>query len=110
MVKFGYSDTSSSVLLTLNFPPKGGSLEVPDEGIALTTVFRISMNGFFDEDTPLTYRFGYYFHNEVHYMTSWTNNNFLETKLPLGSYTSSGAYELTVVGVVSDSYGAETTV
>ena len=67
------------------------------------------MSGFFDEDTPLTYKFGYYFKDQLHFLTPWNNNNFIETKLPLGTFTKQGNYDLQIVGKVSDSYGAETT-
>ena len=46
--------------LTINFAPLGGQLVCPDTGYSLQTLFNIQMNGWFDEETPLTFKFGYY--------------------------------------------------
>ena len=77
------------------------------------------MNGWFDEETPLTFKFGYYLseadmqkdfnegtQKRMQQLTSWQNNNFVETKLPTGTFNSK-IYELVIVGFVSDSDGAE---
>jgi hypothetical protein len=50
------SQTSYSV--TINFEPAPGNLTVsPTTGTALQTTFTVTLQGWFDENTPLSYRY-----------------------------------------------------
>lgn len=50
---------STSVDISTNSPPQGGTIAVvPESGRAVTDTFAIATTGWSDEDQPLTYRFG----------------------------------------------------
>ena len=52
------STFSAQYSLTTDAPPSGGSCSVsPSEGVAIKTQFRISCQGWTDEDSPLWYEY-----------------------------------------------------
>jgi proprotein convertase subtilisin/kexin type 5 len=56
-----YMPSLANVIFNFNFPPTSCSLLLdPPAGIPLLTNFSISVVGCFDEDLPLSYRYGYY--------------------------------------------------
>lgn len=56
-----YMPSQTSYTITINFEPVPGTISVlPASGTALTTLFTISLSGWYDEDTPLSYRYVFY--------------------------------------------------
>ena len=56
----------STIDLKLNLPPKSGSLTVkPTIGDALTTIFKIKLDGWIDSNQPITYKFHIYKSEEL---------------------------------------------
>lgn len=65
----------------------------------------MKMQDYQDMDTPLQYKFGMFLgvsddDRDMVLLSDWSNENFISTVLPQG--------ELTVIGFVSDCYGAIT--
>jgi hypothetical protein len=53
--------SQTSYTITINFEPVPGTISVlPQTGTSLTTQFAISLNGWYDEDAPLSYRYVFY--------------------------------------------------
>jgi hypothetical protein len=51
--------------LTVNLAPVPGTITVtPSTGIALQTNFMVSLSGWFDENTPLSYKYVLYLQNQ----------------------------------------------
>jgi hypothetical protein len=85
------ASSSSSVTITTNSPPYGGSLEVvPTHGVVLSTTFSFSASDWLDEDLPLSYQFGYLSSQDDQEMTvlrSKIELSHTSLLLPLGSST-----------------------
>ncbi len=56
-----FMPSQSSYQITINFEPVPGNLTItPTSGTALSTIFSVSLSGFYDEDQPLSYKYLYY--------------------------------------------------
>ena len=53
------SSEASVIIETLSPPSKGKILVTPEKGQGVKTKFTIEASDFYDEDVPLTYKFGY---------------------------------------------------
>ncbi|CAB4035285.1 Hypothetical predicted protein, partial [Paramuricea clavata] len=95
--------------LLVNSPPAGGTCAVsPSSGIALSTNFTFTCDGWTDPESPLTYEFSYG-NNQTetlfHFRTIASGTKFsLVDWLPAGEESSN--YTLTVTAKVKDSYGS----
>lgn len=54
--------SQSSFKITVNFEPSYGNITItPEIGKSLSTNYTIKVQGFIDENTPLSYKYLYYF-------------------------------------------------
>eukprot|EP01043_Picozoa_sp_COSAG02_P016172 COSAG02_NODE_707_length_18254_cov_20.685872_1_plen_679_part_00 len=108
---FGISEGSGSsavieqeLSFSVNCAPMAGTVEVaPPHGNALNHTFAIRARGFFDDDTPLTYRFGYVKAGLQAYLGSRSLSSNASAMLPQGIATD---FTYVVSVDVTDSYGA----
>jgi hypothetical protein len=60
-----FMPSQNTYSLTVNLAPVPGTITVtPSTGIALQTNFVVSLSGWFDEDTPLSYKYVLYLQNQ----------------------------------------------
>ena len=113
----------TNTIVRVNFPPIGGSVEVfPSEGYSLETEFLIRASNFQDEDSPLSYRFFYYWFEGLYeeerklganplgarreFLGDSGVSNELAVRLPLGK--QSEQMRVLVMVSVRDSLGSVT--
>eukprot|EP01043_Picozoa_sp_COSAG02_P020945 COSAG02_NODE_1049_length_14975_cov_29.908914_7_plen_1248_part_00 len=77
----------ASVDVCTNSAPRGGGMEVqPTEGAALTTEFVLSASGWWDDDIPLQYRFGFELDGRSASLSAFSSTRVVQSVLPPGSY------------------------
>jgi hypothetical protein len=92
----------SSVSLTLNSPPKAGTLTVnPTGGVQCTTNFQLTASGFTDDGPVISYSYGYISNGKRIFVVSQQRNLNAEFPIPI-----SGTVNVFVVAI--DEYGEET--
>ena len=98
----GYSE--ASVVVETLAPPQPGSVEVnPASGQGVKTVFTIEAMDFQDEDTPLSYKFGFRESNEK--KINWFKK--ISSSLPtIESYLPASSTGLIIVVEVCDAFDA----
>ena len=115
----------STANINVNFEPLGGELVIaPASGYSLETDFVLSATGFFDEDSPLTYRFFYYQDEDLYelerglgvspvnsrrdFLAESGLRNELSIRIPMGRQSQS--MDVLIMVSVIDSLGAVTNV
>lgn len=113
----------STVKIEVNFEPVSGVIVVsPTSGYSLDTIFTIQALNYTDEDSPLSYRFFYYFEEELYekerelgvnpvnsrrdFIQDSGFVNEMSTRLSIGK--SSASMNILLMVSVIDSYGAVT--
>ena len=77
----------ASVNVCMNSAPRGGVLAVePAVGAALTTDFVLAASGWWDDDAPLRYRFGFESNGRSTLLTGFSSARIVHTVLPPGAY------------------------
>eukprot|EP01043_Picozoa_sp_COSAG02_P012130 COSAG02_NODE_462_length_21838_cov_17.900501_3_plen_4662_part_00 len=95
----------SQLTIEVNEPPSAGVAVVePTAGTALVTVFTIRATDFYDEDRPLSYRFGYGSHDTIRYLSDFQRLSQVGSLLPPGDVSSAGSYPAFVEA--EDMYGS----
>eukprot|EP01052_Picozoa_sp_SAG31_P001134 SAG31_NODE_37_length_31616_cov_38.688359_8_plen_1584_part_00 len=104
-----YAQGYAELQIVMNEAPAGGRLKIePEEGYALTTVFKMDARGYHDEDTPILYRHGYLKgFDSKRYVSDHGFVHSTETTLPPGS--SDANYRYRVFIDVVDAYGCGAT-
>ena len=89
----------ASVDVCTNSAPHGGDMKVqPNEGAALTTEFVLAASGWWDDDNPLRYRFGFELDGRSASLSAFSSARVVQAVLPPGSYP--------VTCQVADAYSA----
>eukprot|EP01033_Poteriospumella_lacustris_P011065 gene11065-7872_t len=104
---------SSSMTITMNSPPFGGSLSVsPSEGNAMTTVFSLVAADWTDSasDYPLYYAFFYFVSANADVMVVQTKDLFPSAQTVLGQGLNSQRYLVTCLVSCVDNYGGSANV
>ena len=89
-------------------PPSGGQCVVsPNSGETLTTIFRLSCNGWNNHSQSLTYTFSHHLAEDGPTVLSYSPTQFSDVTLPAGSPSHNYSYDITAaiansVGVSSE--------
>jgi hypothetical protein len=100
--------SSSSITITMNSPPFGGSLFVtPNEGRAMTSLFELTTADWTDSpsDYPLYYAFFYYASAGTDVMVVQTKDLFSYVKTVLGQGLNNQRYLVTCLVTCMDNFG-----
>ena len=95
----------STYFFTTNSPPKDGRCYANNvTGVALTTKFTFSCEGWVDDDLPLSYEFSYETSSGLSIVLEFGNQSSATTRLPPGD--AENDHKITVDITIRDRYGA----